>query len=128
MANKDLDLEEPLELGPEVTCFLRGSTENSKEEDEKAPPEPPAKEFCRWVTWNVEACKMPSWWRELVAVLEVGDHKRLAWEVWSSFQLPRRVSKLHKVEDYHQAPPTLPCLLWKKFMPPASSIYACRDI
>ena len=27
-----------------------------------------------------------------------------------------------------QAPPTLPCLYRQKFMPPAKSIYACRDI
>ena len=32
------------ELGPEVTCFLRGSAENS--EEEKAPsPKPPVKEL-----------------------------------------------------------------------------------
>ena len=39
-ATEDLDLEEPLELGPEVACFLRGSTENSKEEDKKVPQAP----------------------------------------------------------------------------------------
>ena len=71
---------------------------------------------------------MPSWWRELVAVPEVGDHKRLAWEVQASFQLPRRASELHKMKDYHQAPHAPLCLLQKMFMPPASSIYACRDI
>ena len=27
-----------------------------------------------------------------------------------------------------QAPPTPPCLCWQRFMPPAQSIYACRDI
>ena len=127
-ATKDLDLEEPPELGLEVTCFLRGSIENFEEEDEKVPPKPPGKEFHRWVTWKAEACKMPSWWRELVAVPKVEDHKRLAWEVQASFLLPRRVSELHKVEDYHQAPPAPLCLLQRKFMPPANSIFACRDI
>ena len=73
-ATEDLDLEEPPELGPEVTCFLRGSAENSEEEDEKVPsPKPPVKEFHRWVTWKAEACKMPSWWRELMGVPEVED-------------------------------------------------------
>ena len=43
-ATEDPDLEEPPELGPEVTCFLRGLAENSEEDDEKAPsPEPPMK-------------------------------------------------------------------------------------
>ena len=129
VATEDPDLEVPLELGPEVTCFLRGSAENSEEEDEKVPsPKPPVKEFCRWVTWKAEACKMPSWWRELISVPEVEDHERLAQEVQASFQLPRRASKLHKVENYHQAPPAPLCLLWKNFMPPFNSIFASWDI
>ena len=36
-ATEDFDLEELPELEPEVTCFLRGSTESSGEEDVKAP-------------------------------------------------------------------------------------------
>ena len=32
MATKDPDLEELLELGPEVACFLRESAKNSEEE------------------------------------------------------------------------------------------------
>ena len=35
MATKDPDLEEPLELEPEVASFLKGSAKNS--EEEKAP-------------------------------------------------------------------------------------------
>ena len=50
------------------------------------------------------------WWRELVAVPEVGDHKKLAQEVQASFQLPRGMSELHKMEDCHQAPPVPLCL------------------
>ena len=43
VATKDPNLEESPELGPEVTCFLRGSAENSEEEEEKVPsPEPPS--------------------------------------------------------------------------------------
>ena len=42
VATKDLNLEEPPELGPEVTCFLQGSAKNLAEEDIKVPsPEPP---------------------------------------------------------------------------------------
>ena len=64
MATKDPDLEEPLELGPEVTSFLRGSAKNS-EEEEKAPfPEPPVKELHEWVAWKAEMCETPDWWRE----------------------------------------------------------------
>ena len=78
-------MEELPELGPEVTCFFRGLAENS-EEDEMAPsPEPPVKELHKWVMWKTEACEMPSWWRELMAVPEVEDREKLAWEVWASF-------------------------------------------
>ena len=95
--------------------------ENSEVEDENVPPEPPVKEVHRWVLWKVETWEMPSWWRGLVAVPEVGDHNRLAWEVWASFWLPRRMSELHQMDDCCQTPPALPCLLWKKFIPPTSS-------
>ena len=70
--------------------------ENFEEEDKKVPPEPPVKEFHWWVPWKAKTCEIPSWWRELVAVLEVGDHKKLAWEVWASFCLPRRMSECIK--------------------------------
>ena len=127
MPIEDPDLEEPLELGPEVTCFLRGSPKNS--EEEKAPsPKPPVKELCRWVTWRAEACDTPGWWRELLAVPEVQDCNELAWKVQASFHLPKRVSKLKKMENYHQAPPAPPCLLKKNFLPPPNSIFTCQDI
>ena len=101
----------------------------SEEEAEKAPsPKPPVKELCKWVTWKAEACKMPSWCRELMAVPKVEDHEKLAWEVQASFQLLKRVSKLHKMENYHQAPPALPCLLRKNFLPPPNSIFSCHYI
>ena len=128
-ATEDPNLEEPPELGPEVTCFLRGSAENLEEEDKKVPsPKAPVEELQEWVEWMAEAYKMPSWWRELMKVLEVEDHEKLAWEVWASFCLPKRASKLHQVENYHQAPPAPPCLLQKSFLPLTNSIFACQDI
>ena len=53
MATEDPDLEELLELGPEVTCFLQGSAESSGEENMKVPsPKPPIEELQKWVTWK----------------------------------------------------------------------------
>ena len=63
-----------------------------------------------------------------MAVPGVEDHEKLAWEVWASFWLPKRTSKLHEVENYHQALPALLCLLWKNFLPLPDSIFAYRDI
>ena len=52
-ATEDLNLEDPLELGPEVTCFLQGPTKSSEEENVKVPsPEPPIEELQKWVTWK----------------------------------------------------------------------------
>ena len=38
------------------------------------------------------------------------------------------MQELDSREATLQAPPALPCLCQKKFMPPANSIFACRDI
>ena len=128
MATKDPDLEELLKLRPEVTCFLRGSAENSEEEEKVPSPKPPVKELQKWVAWKAEACKTPGWRRELLAVPEVQDYEELAQKVQASFQLPKRASELHKMENYHQTPPAPPCLLKKNFLPPPNSIFACEDI
>ena len=129
MATEDPNLEELLELGPEVACFLRGLAKNSEEEEEMVPsPEPSVKELHMWVAWKAEACKIPGWWREMLAVPEMQDYEKLAWEVWALFQVPKRASELHKMENYHQAPPAPLCLLRKNFLPPPNSIFACQDI
>ena len=123
-----LDLEEPPELRLEVASFLRGSMGTSKDKDDRMPPEPTVTEFSQWVPWKVNRCKTTSWWAELSAVPEVGDHKRLAREVQASFWLPQRMRELRMKEVNLQGPPTPPCLHWQKFMLPAESIYACRGI
>ena len=60
-----------------------------------------------------------------MAVPEVEDFEKLAWEVLASFWLPKRASKLHKMKNYHQAPPAPPYLLRKNFLSPPNSIFAC---
>ena len=59
---------------------------------------------------------------------EVDDYKKLACEVWVSFQFPKRVSEQCWVKNDHQAPPALPCLCWKDFLPLPDSIFAYWDI
>ena len=99
---KDLDLGEPPKLEPEVAYFLRGSTENSKEEDEVS-PEPPVEEFYWWVLWKVETCETPSWWRELVAVLEVGEviHSNPLISMNQCIIVPVNFSKYYIINEYH---------------------------
>ena len=122
------DLEEPPKLGPEVASFLRGLMGTSEDKDDRMPPEPAVTEFSQWVPWRANRYKTPSWWAELLAVPEVGDHKKLAREVLALFQLPQRMREVRMKEVDLQAPPAPPCLHQQKFMPPAESIYASRDI
>ena len=85
-AIEDSNVEELLELGPEVTCFLRGSAESSEEENVKVPsPKPPVEKLQRLVTWKVQAYETPSWWQELIMVPGVDDHEKLAQEVQAFF-------------------------------------------
>ena len=122
MATEDPDLEEPLELGLEVTSFLRGSADNS-EEEEAPSPKPPMKELCKWVAWRAEMCKTPDWWRELLAVPGVPDCKKLVWKVQASFCHPKRASEVNKMENYYQAPSTT--VPPQKEFPAASQFYLC---
>ena len=122
------DLEELPELKPTVASFLRGSPETLDKEGKKRPPEPDIVDFGQWVKWKLERCKTPDWWEELLAVLGKEDAKRLAREMRASFILPQQMQELDSREATLQAPPAPPCLCRKKFMPPADSIFACRDI
>ena len=82
---KGSNLEEPPELRLEVASFLRGLLGTSKDKGDRMPLEPIVTEFSQWVPWRANRCKTPSWWAELSAVLEIGDHKRLAREVQALF-------------------------------------------
>ena len=98
------------------------------DEGKKTPPEPTILDFSLWVPWKAERCKTPDWWMELSAVPGKEDARKLAREVRASFGLPRQLWELGSREATLQAPPAPPCLHRKRFMPPANSIFACRDI
>ena len=103
-ATEDLNLEEPPELGLDVTCFLQGSAKRSEEENMKLPsPKPPIEELQKWVNWKAGKCKTPSWWQDLTMVPGVDKYEKLACEVWASFQLLKRASEGCCVKNDHQA-------------------------
>ena len=85
-------------------------------------------DFSLWVPWKAERCETPGWWMELSAVPGKEDARKLAREVRASFRLPWQLQELGSREATLQAPPALPCLCRKRFMPPANLIFACRDI
>ena len=65
---------------------------------------------------------------ELLAVPGKEDARKLAREVRASSGLPWQLQELGSKEATLQAPPAPPCLCRQKFMSPANSIFACRDI
>ena len=123
--SKDSDLGDLPKLKVEVASFLQGSSETSGEED--LPAEPPMSQSADWVRWQAEECNLPTWWRELTAV-RGEDTKRLAREVWASFQFPRCRHELDTMEAPYHAPLAPPCLHRQRFMPPVRSTFVSMDI
>ena len=125
---READLEELPELKPAVASFLQGSPETLDDEGEKMPLEPAVSDSAEWFTWKAKRCDTPNWWMELSTVPGEDDTRRLARQVRASFGLPHQLQELDAEMATLQAPPALPCLHWQKFMPPADSIFASRDI
>ena len=71
---------------------------------------------------------MPDWWPQLAKISDVDNHQELAWKVQASFELPRWISEWHGMENHHQAPPALPCICQKNFLPQHDQKFACQDI
>ena len=111
-----------------VASFLRGSPKTFEDKGKETSPEPPVVEFSQWVPWKAERYKTLEWWTELSAVPGKEDSRKLAREMRASFGLPWWLQEFGSKEATFQAPPALPCLCRQKFMPPADSIFACRDI
>ena len=126
--DKGSDLEESPELKPAVAFFLRGLLEASRDEGNRMPPEPAVLEFSQWVPWKAKKCETPDWWTELSTVPGIQDCRKLAKEVRASFGLTQWMRELGMREATLQAPPAPPYLCRWRFMLPAESIYACRDI
>ena len=85
-------------------------------------------DFAEWVPWKAERCDTPSWWMELSTVPGEDNTRKLARQVRASFRLPQQPQELDAGRATLQAPPALPCLHQQRFMLPADSIFASRDI
>ena len=126
--SKGSDLEEPPELGPVVASFLRGLPETSEDKGDRMPPEPTVTEFSQWIPWKANKCKNP---RQVVRVVDGAGDGRLQKACQGGAGLlpaPTVDVRIRNEEANLQAPPTLPCLCWWRFMPLVQSIDTCRDI
>ena len=92
------------------------------------PLEPVVLGFSQWVPWKAKKCETPDWWTKLLTVPGIEDCRKLAKEVQASFRLPQQMQELGMREATLQAPSMPPCLCRQRFIPPAESIYACKDI
>ena len=50
--------------------------------------EPSLKNYELWLEWWACQLDTPHWWAELTAIPEVGDIKKLAWKICTSFDVP----------------------------------------
>ena len=64
----------------------------------------------------------------MAKVPTIEDHQELTQKVWASFKLPWQISEQHNVGNYYQAPPALPCICQKNFLPQPDPKFTCRDI
>ena len=125
---EDSDLEKPLELRLEVASFMRGSPETSGDEGNVIPLEPTVLEFSQWVPWRAKKCEIPDWWSKLSVVPGMEDYRKLAREVWASFQLPQWMQELGMKEANLQTPPTPPCLGRCRFVPQEKVVAYARGL
>ena len=124
----EANLEDPPELKPTVASFLQGLPETSGDKGNKVPLEPAVLDLAGWVMWKAKMCDTPDWWRELSAVPGEEDTRKLARQVWASFQIPHWLQELNEEMATLRAPPAPPCLCRQKFMPPPKSIFTSQDI
>ena len=124
----DFDLEPPPELGPEVDHLLQEPAGSMEEDDRNRSSPEPLVEDERWATWQTRVHGTPGWQSELAKIPGMDDHQELAQQVWASFELPWWISEWHDMENYPQAPPALPCICQKDFLPQPDPKFASWDI
>ena len=79
-------------------------------------PEPFTKNYKVWLNWH--ACQLDPlhWWRELVAIPDVKDLRRLAWKICASFLILAVRCEVLLNQDYTM-PPSPKSLTRSRFLP-----------
>ena len=88
----------------------------------------PILDFSLWVLWKAERCETPDWWRELSAKPGKEDARKLSQGGEGILQTPTAVVGTGFKGGYSPGFPCTTIPLQKRFMPPANSIFVCRDI
>ena len=91
------------------------------------PPEPSMENYEVWVEWQACCVGMPEWWEELVAIVNVEDHRKLAWKIWASFKIPRVRFEALKVTNDYSTPPAPKCVQRKLFLLALEPRLPCQE-
>ena len=76
---EESDLGPPPTLEPELEHFLEAPTPMLGARDRQgSPPEPSINNYEMWLEWWACQVDTPDWWKELVAIPNMGDPERLA--------------------------------------------------
>ena len=119
-----------LELKPTVASFLWWVTRDFRWRRCKKMP-PRAQHYGLWPVGPMEGREVwdPRLVGGTVSSTREGRHQKTSQGGEGIFHaLPQWLWELDSREATLQAPPALPRLCRKRFMPPANSIFACRDI
>ena len=88
-ASTDLDLGPPLELGPDLECFLQElAIMQGKGRGSNLPQGPLAEDYKDWIEWRGHRVNTPHWWQELVGIPGINDFWELGQKIRASFKLP----------------------------------------
>ena len=95
----EFNLGPPPELGVDVEHFFQEEASGQGEDRGSGPSqEPQMEDYERWVEWRGQKVATPTWWQELLEILEVNDVQELSWKTRASFELPQWMSKIHDIE------------------------------
>ena len=115
---KESNLGPPPILEPELECFLGVPMPMWGAGDRwDSPPEPSINNYEIWLEWQAHRVNTPDWWKELVAIPNAGDPKRLAQKICTSFEVPRVRCETIRDNKNYTVPPAPKCIKWGMFLP-----------
>ena len=86
---EESDLSPLPTLEPELEHFLEAPKPMWGAWDRQGSPLQTSIKNCEvWLEWQAHQVSMPDWWRELVAIPNVGNPERLAHKICASFEVP----------------------------------------
>ena len=104
-------------LQPDLEQFLETPTTTKGARDRWGLlPEPSINNYKMWLEWWAHQLDTPNWWKELVAIPNLGDLERLAWKICTSFEVPQVRCEILRDHGEYTVPPAPKCIQWDMFL------------